>query len=53
VIGRITIDILFQAQSEKDQALTQYVNAVRGFWAAYYRLRRLTLFDFEQGEEIR
>ena len=52
VIGRITIDNLYLAQSEKDQALTQYVQALRGHWAAHYRLRRLTLYDFETGRAI-
>lgn len=53
VIGRITLDNLFIAQNEKDQALTQFVQALRGYWLAYYRLRRATLFDFATGQAIR
>ncbi|MFN0180068.1 MAG: TolC family protein [Gemmatimonadales bacterium] len=53
VIGRITIDNLYIAQSEKDQALTQFVQALRGYWTAHYRLRRTTLFDFAAGAPIR
>jgi outer membrane protein TolC len=53
VIGRITIDNLYIAQSEKDQALGQYVQALRGFWTSYYRLRLVTLFDFEAARPIR
>jgi len=53
VIGRIQIDNLYLAQNEKDQAVNQYVQALRGYWQAYYRLRRVTLFDFERGEAIR
>ena len=52
VIGRITIDNLYLAQNEKDQALNQFVQALRGYWQAYYRLRRLTLFDFASGQAI-
>ena len=52
VIGRITIDNLYIAQSEKDQALAQFIQALRGYWQAYYRLRRLTLYDFAQGKPI-
>lgn len=52
VIGRITIDNLYVAQTEKDQALGNFVQALRGYWQAYYRLRRLTLYDFAAGEEI-
>ena len=40
------------AQNEKDQALNQFVQALRGYWQAYYRLRRLTLFDFASGQAI-
>ena len=52
VIGRIPIDNLYVAQNEKDQALNQFVQALRGYWQAYYRLRRLTLFDFAVGQAI-
>jgi len=52
VIGRISIDNLFIAQREKDQARDQYVRALRGYWEAYYELRRATLYDFEEGRTI-
>ncbi len=53
VIGRIAIDNLYLAQSEKDQALNGFVQSLRGYWQAFYRLRRLTLFDFVAGLPIR
>ena len=53
IIGRIGIDNLYLAQNEKDQGLLQYVQALRGYWDAYYRLRRLTLYDFESNAPIR
>lgn len=53
VIGRIGIDNLYVAQQEKDQALQAYVQAIRGYWSAYYRLRRTTLYDFETGAPLR
>lgn len=52
VIGRIGIDNLYIAQNEKDAALLAYVQAVRGYWLSYYRLRRLTLYDFERARRI-
>ncbi|MGE0352840.1 MAG: TolC family protein [Gemmatimonadales bacterium] len=52
VIGRISIDNLYIAQSEKDAALTQFVQGLRSYWLAYYRLRRATLYDFEAGQPI-
>jgi len=53
VIGRIGIDNLYLAQNEKNQALDQYLQALRGYWLSYYRLRRVTLFDFATGAVIR
>lgn len=52
VIGRINMDNLYVAQTEKDQALAQYIQALRGYWQAYYRLRQVTLFDFAEGRRI-
>lgn len=52
LIGRISIDNLFLGQREKDQARVQYVRALRGYWEAYYQLRRVTLYDFEIGQPI-
>jgi outer membrane protein len=53
VIGRIAIDNLVLAQNDKDQALLGYVQALRGYWNAHYRLRKLTLYDFAANEVIR
>jgi len=53
VIGKIDIGALYIAQSEKDQARLAYVQSLSGFWGAYYRLRRTTLYDFAAGAEIR
>ncbi|HEU5186418.1 MAG TPA: TolC family protein [Gemmatimonadaceae bacterium] len=52
IIGRIDIGDLYIAQSEKDAALLSYVEALRNYWLAYYRLRRLTLYDFEAGRPL-
>lgn len=52
VIGRIGIGELYIAQTEKDGALQSYVQAVRAYWSAYHRLRRITLYDFGAGRRI-
>lgn len=53
VIGRIGMDNLYQAQNEKDAALNSYLQSLRGYWVALYRLRRVTMFDFTTGQPIR
>ena len=52
VIGKIGISDLYIAQSEKDAAVLAFVQALRGYWASYYGLRRVTLYDFDAGKEI-
>jgi outer membrane protein len=53
VIGKIGISDLYIAQNEKDGAVQSYVQALRQYWTSYYRLRRLTLYDFVVGAPIR
>ena len=48
LIGKISITDLNIAMQEKDEARRAYVAALRDFWVAYYRLRQMTLYDFEQ-----
>lgn len=52
LIGTVDITNLLIAQNEKDQALLTYINTLRDYWVAYFRLRRLTLFDFETQRRI-
>lgn len=52
LIGRISITDLNIALAEKDQARRAYISALSDFWYAYYNLRQLTLFDFEQQQAI-
>ena len=52
VIGKIGIGDLYIAQTEKDQALRSYVEAVRAYWLSYFELRRATLYDFQLGHRI-
>jgi outer membrane protein TolC len=53
IVGKIGIDNLYLAQNERDGALRAYIEALRGYWSAYYRLRRLTLYDFAEKRPIR
>ncbi len=51
-IGKIELTSLQIAQNEKDAARAQYMQTLSGYWAGYYRLRRLTLFDFMEGRRL-
>jgi outer membrane protein TolC len=52
VIGKIDIPILFIAQSEKDNARRANIQTLWDYWSAYFRVRRLTLYDCETGETL-
>jgi len=52
-IGRIDFGNLAIAQTEKDQALQDYLRSLRGYWDAYYRLRSLTLWAFVRDQPLR
>lgn len=53
VLGDLSITDLSIAFTEKDQAKRDYIGALRDYWAAFYQLRWLTLYDFEKQEKIR
>ena len=48
LIGKIDITNLNIALTEKDNAKRGYITALRSFWTAYFDLRRLTLYDFDE-----
>jgi len=52
LIGRISITDLNIALAEKDQARRAYIASLSEFWAAYYSLRELTLYNFEKQEAL-
>ncbi len=47
LIGKISITDLNQSLASKDQAKQGYIQSLRDFWTAYFQLRQLTLYDFE------
>ncbi|MBC8082034.1 MAG: TolC family protein, partial [Hymenobacter sp.] len=47
-VGRLSLTDLTLAAAEKDQARRAYILALRAAWVVHYRLRALTLYDFER-----
>lgn len=47
LIGQSDVNSLTMAQSRKETARQNYVAALNNYWQNYYKLRKLTLFDFE------
>ncbi len=51
-VGKLSVIELNLAQLEKDNARRTYINALRAYWNAYYLLRRLTMYDFENNKSL-
>lgn len=47
VIGKTDVNALTLAHMRRQEASKNYVAALRNFWLSYYKIRRLTLYDFE------
>lgn len=52
-LGDISIRELVWSTDEKDQAKNAYINTLKSYWMSYYQLRTVTLYDFEEMENIR
>jgi outer membrane protein len=50
--GELSITDLNIALQEREQAKRDYIRSIRSYWIAYYNLRMLTLYDFEEGHNI-
>ncbi|MCF2492454.1 TolC family protein [Dyadobacter chenhuakuii] len=52
ILSDLSVTDLGIATQEKDIARRDYILALRDYWQAYYSLRILTLYDFEQNKKI-
>jgi outer membrane protein len=50
--GEISITDLNISLQEREAAKRDYISSLEDYWEAYYRLRILTLYDFEMQEKI-
>jgi len=50
--GELSITDLNIALQEREKAKRDYIGSIRNYWVAYFRLRELTLYDFEEGHNI-
>ncbi len=50
--GNASVMELNTARQEYDEAMDRYVNDLSTFWSLYYKIRKMTLYDFIKGEDI-
>jgi outer membrane protein TolC len=46
-IGKADINSLTLSRNRQQDASTNYITALQNYWLSYYKIRKLTLFDFE------
>lgn len=47
MIGKADLNSLTLSQNRRQSANTNYIRALQNYWLSYYRLRKLTLYDFD------
>lgn len=52
IIGKADINSLTLSTNRRQDAQRNYVFSLRNYWQSYFKIRKLTLFDFERGEPI-
>jgi outer membrane protein TolC len=49
MIGKADVNSLTLSLNRRQTAERTYITALRNYWLSYYKIRKLTLFDFEMG----
>ncbi len=47
MIGKTDLSSMTLASSRRQEANKNYIEALKNYWLSYYKLRKLTLYDFE------
>lgn len=49
IIGKADINSLTLSHNRQQEAQKNYVSALQNYWTNYYKIRKLTLYDFSKG----
>jgi outer membrane protein TolC len=52
IVGKSDVSSLTLTLNRQREAQRSYINILKSYWLSYYKLRRLTLFDFEKQENL-
>ncbi|MDL2241617.1 TolC family protein [Bacteroidales bacterium OttesenSCG-928-L03] len=52
IIGKADINSLTLSLNRLNTAQRNYISSLRSYWASYYKLRKLTLYDFETNQPL-
>lgn len=52
MIGKADINSLTLSLNRQQEAQRNYISALQNYWLSYYKIRKLTLHDFETGVSL-
>ena len=52
IIGKADINSLTLSLNRQKEAQKNYILALKNYWLSYYKIRKLTLFDYEKNETL-
>lgn len=52
IIGKADVNSLTLSLNRQQQAQKNYISALQNYWLNYYKIRKLTLHDFESGASL-
>lgn len=52
IIGKADINSITLSLNRRQEASKNYISALKNFWLSHYKIRRLTLHDFESGRSL-
>jgi outer membrane protein TolC len=53
IIGKADINSLTLSLNRQKEAQKNYISSLKNYWLSYYKIRKLTLYDFEKKLKIR
>jgi outer membrane protein TolC len=48
IIGKADINSLTLSTTRRQEAQRNYISALKNYWQSYFKIRKLTLYDFEK-----
>jgi outer membrane protein TolC len=52
VVGKSDVNSILLALNRYKEAQRNYINTLKNYWANYFKIRKLSLFDFEKQKEL-
>ncbi len=52
IIGKADINSLTLSLNRQKEAQKNYISSLKNYWMSYYKIRKLTLFDFEKDQPL-